>query len=376
MYFHLILTSECNLQCKYCFGESLDDFNDDFGDNIEVDYALPQKISYDLGLLDKFIRQDPECVLTFYGGEPLLKVNKIMQIMDMVKPNHFMIQTNGLLLDKLEPRYVNRLHTILVSIDGEESLTDYYRGKGIFRKIIANLKLIKKNGFEGELIARMTVMEETDIDKQVKWLLDNGEFSFSSIHWQLNAGFFGNYYRRRGFEDWTKTNYVPGVRNLVRFWVDYMQAKGEVLRLYPLLGIAESLLNEEKNSLLRCGSGWINYAIQTDGYIIPCPTMWGMKKYYLGHIKEANPLNLKKIFIGQLPCVTCSLLNACGGRCLYSNITKRWSDDAYSKICYTVEQLIDSVMSEVPRIQQLIKNKQIRLEDFKYLKYNGCEIIP
>ncbi|MGC8940395.1 MAG: hypothetical protein ACP5KU_07875, partial [Candidatus Bathyarchaeia archaeon] len=46
---------------------------------------------------------------------------------------------------------------------------------------------------------------------------------------------------------------------------------------YPFLGIADSFLKGERESLLRCGGGWINYAIQTDGYIIPCPTMWGMK---------------------------------------------------------------------------------------------------
>jgi uncharacterized protein len=43
----------------------------------------------------------------------------------------------------------------------------------------------------------------------------------------------------------------------------------------------------------------IHYTIQTDGYIIPCPTMWGMKKYYLGHISDADPLDLKKIFVNQ-----------------------------------------------------------------------------
>ena len=179
MFFHVILTCECNLQCRYCFGESLDDFDEDFGD-IEVDYDLPKKISYNVDLLDKFCRKDPDCVLTFYGGEPLLCVDKIKQIMDNVQAKLFMIQTNGLLLDKLEPKYINRFHTILVSIDGEEALTDYYRGKGTFRKVINNLKLIKQNGFKGELIARMTVMEQTDIYKQVRWLLNNDEFSFSS----------------------------------------------------------------------------------------------------------------------------------------------------------------------------------------------------
>jgi uncharacterized protein len=376
MFFHVVLTSECNLQCKYCFGESLDDFDEEFGDDIAVDYDLPRKLNYDLTLLKEFCNKDPECVLTFYGGEPLLELDKLRQIMDKVEPKHFMVQTNGLLLDKLEPKYVNRFHTILVSIDGQETLTDYYRGKGTFRKVIDNLKQIKKNGFAGELIARMTIMEQTDISKQVQWLLANDEFSFSSIHWQLNAGFWGNDYQRRNFEDWTKTSYIPGVRELARFWVDQMQKKGVVLKLYPLLGIAESLLHDEKNCLMRCGGGWINYAIQTDGYIIPCPTMWGMKEYYLGHIKDADPLKLKQLFVNEKPCTQCSILGVCGGRCLYTNITKRWTDDAYSKVCYTVEQLIEAVKDEIPRIQQLLKNQQIRLEDFDYLKYNGCEIIP
>lgn len=375
MFFHVILTSECNLQCRYCFGESLDDFDENFGEDIEVDYALPSKINYDLGLLEKFCHQDSECVLTFYGGEPLLEAEKLRQIMDTVKPKHFMIQTNSLLLDKLEPKYVNRFHTILVSIDGQEDLTDYYRGNGTFRKVINNLKLIKKNGFSGELIARMTVMEQTDIEKQVKWLLDNHEFSFSSVHWQLNAGFWGNDFQRRNFEEWAKTSYIPGVKRLADFWVDKME-DGVVLKLYPLLGIAESLLNEEKNCLMRCGAGWINYAIQTDGYIIPCPTMWGMKKYYLGHISKEQPLKIKQLFVSQKPCTECQSLSVCGGRCLYTNITKRWRDDDYSQVCYTVEQLVEAVKAEIPRIQQLIKNKKLRVTDFNYLKYNGCEIIP
>ena len=364
------------MQCKYCFGESLDDFDEDFGNNIEVDYDLPRQINYDIKSLGKFCEKDPECVLTFYGGEPLLALDKLKQIMSNVAPKHFMIQTNGLLLDKLEPKYVNRFHTILVSIDGEEVLTDYYRGKGTFRKVIENLKLIKRNGFKGELIARVTVMEQTDIYKQVRWLLGNNDFSFSSIHWQLNAGFWGNDYQRRNFEEWAKKNYVPGVKRLAEFWVDQMEQKGVVLKLYPLLGIANSLLNEEKNCLMRCGGGWINYAIQTDGYIIPCPTMWGMKKYYLGNIKDADPLKLTKIFVDQTPCSKCSIINVCGGRCLYANITKRWTDEAYGKVCHTVAELVEAVKAETPRIEQLIRKGKISLKDFDFLKYNGCEIIP
>jgi len=374
MFFHVILTTECNLQCRYCFGETLEDFDEDFTD-FDVDYALPRKANYDLALLAKFCSEDPECVLTFYGGEPLVCTNEIKQIMDSAKPRHFMIQTNGLLLDKLEPEYVNRFHTILVSLDGDEELTDYYRGVGTFRKVMDNVKLIVQNGFRGELIARMTVMEHTDIYNQVTWLVNNDEFPFSSVHWQLNAGFWANDYARRNFKSWSTDSYVPGLERLARFWVDHMKEKRVVLRLYPLLGIANSLLSNEKESLLRCGSGWINYAIQTDGYIVPCPAMWGMKNYYLSHISNAHPLKLKKTFV-EAPCTECDILNICGGRCLYANITKRWSKDAYATVCNTVRGLVNAVNTELPRINELITDEKVSLNDFKFMKYNGCEIIP
>jgi len=374
MFFHVILTTECNSQCRYCYGEALEDIDDDSSD-IGIDYSLPRKISYDIGMLSRFCRQDPECVLTFYGGEPLLCTEQIGKIMDEVKPKLFMIQTNGLLLDRLEPSYVNRFQAILVSIDGNETLTDFYRGKGTFRNVVANLRSVAQHGFQGELIARMTVMESTDIYEQVRWLFQNDDFSFSSIHWQLNAGFWKNDFARRGFKKWSEESYNPGIRKLAKFWVDYMQENGVVLRLYPLLGIAQSLLSDEKASFLRCGGGWINYAIQTNGHIVPCPTMWGMKDYYLGHISSADPLKLKKVFVGQ-PCASCDTLKLCGGRCLYANVMKRWGPEAYSQVCKTVQNLIEAVSEQLPRMQKLIIDRTIRLRDFEYLKYNGCEIIP
>jgi putative peptide-modifying radical SAM enzyme len=362
------------MQCTYCYGEALEDVDEDFS-GFDVDYSLPRKISYDISLLKKFCEQDNDCVLTFYGGEPLLCTEEVRRIMDEVKVKHFMIQTNGLLLDSLEPTYLNRFHTMLVSIDGSEALTDYYRGKGTFQRVLENLKLIRRNGFKGELIARMTVMEHTDIYRQVMWLLNNRDFSFSSVHWQLNAGFWKNDFERRDFRSWSESSYNPGIEKLARFWVDQMEEKGVVLKLYPFLGIAQSLLYHEKPSLLRCGGGWMNYAIQTDGYIVPCPTMWGMKDYYLGHVSTADPLNLKKVHI-SLPCIKCSAFNLCGGRCLYAIVTKRWKPEAYAHVCNTVRNLIQTISSQMPRIAELIKIGKVRLNDFEYVKYNGCEIIP
>jgi uncharacterized protein len=180
--------------------------------------------------------------------------------------------------------------------------------------------------------------------------------------------------RKRPFAEWIKEKYNPQIKKLAEFWVSLMEIKGKVLRLYPFLGVMQSLLIGEE-SLLRCGAGWANYSIQTDGQIIPCPSMSGMKDYYLGHIRDSHPLRLKRVYVGH-PCTRCEILRECGGRCLYANITKRWSNEAYSLLCKTVKNLVESLKATLPRVKTLIDDERIRLSDFDHVKYNSCEIIP
>jgi len=345
----------------------------DFG-NFKIDYSVPSEINYDISLLKRFCEKDPNVALIFYGGEPMLRIEKIKSIMDKIDAKHFIVQTNGLHLKELDPIHLNKLHTIFVSIDGDEKLTDYYRGKGVYKRVIENVKLARNKGFKGEIVARMTVMEETDIYEQVTWLLNNPDYKFSSVHWQLDAGFWKSDFEKRNFARWVEENYNSGVRRLVKQWVKHMEKKGEVLRIYPFLSVTQSLLQGEK-SLLRCGSGWVNYTVQTDGHIIPCPAMNGMEDYYLGHIKDSHPLKLKKVYVGE-PCTKCRIFHECGGRCLYANITKRWSREEYALVCKTVKNLIDSLRAVLPRIKELIRKGSIRESDFDHMRYNGCEVIP
>jgi len=336
---------------------------------------VPSSIAYDADELRRFLEKDRDPVVIFYGGEPLVQMDKLKEIMDEVAVERFMIQTNGLLLDKLEAEYVNRFDTILVSIDGDEALTDYYRGEGTFARVAGNIQTIRRSGFRGEIIARMTVGEETEIDRQVLALVQNEELPISSVHWQLDALFWQNDFPRRRFAEWAVQSYNPRLRQLVRAWVERMRARGEVLKLYPLVGVMRSLLEREP-SRLRCGAGWIMFNIQTDGNITPCPVMAGMKDFYLGNIRKTPPESLRdSVFVSE-PCTECGILSVCGGRCLYANVTRLWGDEGFRQVCGTVRNMIDALQEALPSVRFLMDEGKIRLEDFDYMRYNSCEIIP
>jgi len=376
VHFHLIVTDECNLCCSYCRGkifEAMDGADNPEGVPIETDPFLPPELDFDLPLLYNFLKKDPSSTLTFYGGEPLMRPDIVSTIVQEAPVQRFMLQTNGLLLDQLCPEIINRFSTILISVDGREDLTDVNRGKGTYRKVMHNIKKIRNDGYTRDLIARMTVNENTDIDDAVHWLAGNPDYSFSSIHWQLDANFTSDFPHRR-FRDWVVENYNPGILRLVTDWVDHMENEREVLRWYPFLDPMEDLLLG-RQSMLRCGSGHANYSIMTDGHIAPCPVMIGMSQYYVGHIRDSDPRDLAVITING-ECADCHIHGFCGGRCLYSNIIKPWGADERRIVCSTVETLHTGLLNALPRVKDLIARGVILPADFSHEKYNGCEIIP
>jgi putative peptide-modifying radical SAM enzyme len=373
LYYHLILTDDCNLCCSYCRAKPFEPGSADEGSPIEIDENLPVELEYDLDTLYDFLKQDPDPALTFYGGEPLLKTDMIQTIMDIAPVQRFMIQTNGLLLDRLGPEYVNRFSTILVSLDGGETLTDSHRGNGTYRKVLSNVKTVLAGGFTGELIARMTVTEDTDIVDAVTYLHNNPDHSFSSIHWQLDANFSSDF-SRRSFAPWVHDRYNPGVRTLVQRWVQLMETTGRVPRWYPFLDTMDDLLHD-RQSLLRCGAGHANYSIMTDGHIAPCPVMIGMKQQYLGHIGTTRPGDLGRTGVGG-ECTACKIRDFCGGRCLYAHIVRPWKEDARTLVCGTVENLHVALTGALPRVRALIGEGVLQHDDFAHEKFNGCEIIP
>ncbi|VVB82052.1 7-carboxy-7-deazaguanine synthase [uncultured archaeon] len=369
MHYHLILTELCNSQCKYCYEKSMKEFENDLDKKFQFDFSEPEKMQIRLEELKKFLEKDKNPVLIFYGGEPLLEIEKIEEVIDKIKVP-FRIQTNGKLLNKIPFDYLDKIGKILISIDGNRERTDLNRGKGTYQRVIENINSIKQKGYHGELIARMTISQDfPDIYEQVLSLIKKG---FDSIHWQLDAGFYKFDFDGKKFRKFVQ-EYNQSVSKLINYWVSEMK-RGKVLKLYPFLAIVKSLLNNEPTQL-RCGAGHSGYAITQGGKIVACPIMNCIKDFYAGDIKTSSPSSLKKFSISE-PCTSCDYLKLCGGRCLYWNKSKLWPKEGDELICSTIKFLIDNLKNKLPEVKELIEKKIISEKYFEYEKYFGPEIIP
>ncbi|MFW6233465.1 MAG: TIGR04084 family radical SAM/SPASM domain-containing protein [Nanoarchaeota archaeon] len=375
MHYYLCLTSVCNLNCRYCQGKSVEDFMS-YDESLNYEFDIPNVSKIKIDDLINFSKDDDNFVLTFYGGEPLLEINKIKEIINRVPAKDFMMQTNAQDLNKLSINYLNKISTILVSIDGTKKHTNFQRGNKVYENIISNVKKVSKDGYKGEIIARMTVDEKSNIYKNVTHLYDNLDYSFSSIHWQIDAQFFQEDYKARNFKYWLDNDYKPNLKKLIFWWLEIIKNTKKVPRIYPFVGIVYSLLTQEK-SLMRCGAGHSCLGIQTNGKIVACPISAGYKPLYMGDVYNSTLLDVKKnkMFVNK-QCLKCSILDICGGRCLYANKTQLWGEKGYNEVCESIFYLVDNLKSIISEIDKMIQKKEIEIEDFNYPRYNGCEIIP
>ncbi len=371
MYFHIILIETCNSRCRYCYLKSEHEFGEKLNERFKFDFSAPPVSEVKIDELKEFISKDPDPRIIFYGGEPLMNMNMIMDIMDSI-PAKYYIQTNAKILFRLPKQYTNRFEKILISIDGNKERTDFNRGWGTYDLVMKNLRVLRENGYKGEIVARMTISFTdgfTDLLKQVKHLFEIG---FDSVHWQLDMGFYESDYDFDTVKNFIeKYNYE--VSRLAKYWVEEMK-HGNVLRIYPFLGMFESFYKNEP-SKLRCGSGYANYTITTDGKITACPIMGGITDFYVGDIKNSDPLQLKQIPVTD-PCPPCKYFDLCGGRCLYSNYAKLWPLEGEEQVCNTIKHFIDKVREITPEIKSLIDSGVVKEKQFEFEKYFGPEIIP
>ncbi|MGY5863492.1 MAG: TIGR04084 family radical SAM/SPASM domain-containing protein [Candidatus Thorarchaeota archaeon] len=359
MNYHLVLTRNCNLNCQYCHG------GEETGPDTEIQYSIDD--------LAAFLEKDDDIQLMLYGGEPTLRPSLIIELMDRFPSARFMLQTNALLMNKLPVEYVKRFHSILISIDGTQKTTDGYRSQGVYQKVMNNVRWLHEIGFEGDIVARMAVSEQSDIFRDVRHLLDL-EKSFNHVHWQLNVIWDaeGNW---KDFDKWVEESYKLGITRLIEEWVSKMK-NGVVEGIVPFLPLMYTLITGE-TSEMRCGSGIDTFAIHVDGSIGVCPISPDWDFSLVGNIWDSEPNELRNCMTVDEPCPTCDEFGICGGRCLFVNKQRLWGDEGFEKICDITRHLINTLKGYIPIVKELIESGIISIIKLKYPEFNnGCEIIP
>lgn len=147
------VTQRCNLRCKYCI-------NGEMYGNDENNYTKNLSFEKAKSVIDFLFRQfqegdsvHPQLTFGFYGGEPLLQIDLVKQIVEYVKVKFssiveliFTMTTNGILLKEHIDFLVANKFQLLVSLDGDRQNSEYRIPQGqdeLFLTIYNNLKYVQ-----------------------------------------------------------------------------------------------------------------------------------------------------------------------------------------------------------------------------------------
>lgn len=157
-------TEKCNLNCLGCWAG---------------DYQRTQEL--DLDTMDRIISEGEKLGINFIvlsGGEPLLRRNDILTLAERHPEQVFHLFTNGTLIDQDFVREMVRLGnvTVAISLEGFEETTDARRGKGVFRKVMRAMDLLREAGtvFGASVTYTRKNTEELGSEAFIDMLVDKG----------------------------------------------------------------------------------------------------------------------------------------------------------------------------------------------------------
>ena len=318
----LTITKNCNLRCQYCFVTKS-----------EVRGAMPLDIvqrSVQF-LLDQLRRSQSKTTgtITFFGGEPLLFWSMIKKIVEyaITEANdahyqmEFMLSTNGTLLDAEKLAFI-RQHKIFtdISIDSHNetihnNLRPFANGKGSFRRIVANLRLLRK----GDPVGIKATITPTNIGLVDYFAHFSKPGTLSSIAFSpfFSAGCTDN------FSEHDVERYRIELEAYANFLVENW-SKGKIVSPERnLLSLIRLLASErEGKSLSSCLAASRSIVVSMNGDIYPCEPLADIPDFYLGNIQSGFDNQLREKMIERINsknkkgCENCPAKAWCGESCI------------------------------------------------------------
>ncbi|MFN3883306.1 MAG: radical SAM protein [Rhodocyclaceae bacterium] len=361
----LLTTLKCNLKCTYCslgVGNVL-------GSQTEIAYDLDQLAAF----IAKHLR-DKEIYVTFYGGEPTLNRRMMEDVMRRFPEFRFQLQTNGTLLDDLPDWVLAKLSNILVSIDGGETTTDGYRGRGIWRQVIDNLhKVHDKVG--GTITARVTWGNPDTTFEELDELATAFE-AIDYVYWQFVADemYFGDSVAKRKAV-------------LTKLIDKFFSSTDTLYPFIPLMGIVRNKLLPNRGTELYAGLTQCRVSthlinVMPNGEIYPCPDMMYAPEMKMGEIQgnwlKKSPLQPTP----DMPCEGCEAFAWCRRNCMknlylgYVRKDERYRRNVVEPICELLRFMGREIDKHVPhdwfaRLTVPVRKRLVDNEIYEYV-----EIMP
>jgi radical SAM protein with 4Fe4S-binding SPASM domain len=357
-YIHLSVTGRCNARCKGCINSTISNpFTDDRLVAAPIQDTVPERdaacILHLLAETDK-----EEAVICFYGGEPLLAMEKIMRIKEIIDhaccplPVRYMLYTNGSLLEKAvanHPGFFRDLWLTSISIDGRREQHEAVRPGTDLQKIHQGLSALRG------IAAGKTLMWSTLRENQS---LADCFAEFLDLHEQKLMDLF--------FWHWVETeqpferfaDYCARYEADLGLVMDHYLARLREGHILPVVHINEliifALTGLRRNSS-GCGVEVADNFDLIDGKIHSCADL--PPEMAIGHIDpegypHIRPVDLMSLVEYKKPlgCYQCGVHDYCGGRCpVQAQIS---SGERLRQYCQLMRLHVGIVLSSLDEIKK------------------------
>lgn len=143
------LTERCNLFCSHCcYNAKRDSGNND------LDLSSIKKI------IDKIVACNPNSI-TLSGGEPLIRKDffAILDYLSDIYSGEITLSTNATLIQEKDiPVLAEKISAYDISLDGvDEESCEKIRGKGVFYKVLSNIKKMQEYGVKNISLSMVDV---------------------------------------------------------------------------------------------------------------------------------------------------------------------------------------------------------------------------
>jgi uncharacterized protein len=322
----LQVTDACNLSCRYCYYHSEGKSAAGARMTPEVARGAVDFLMEVSGNLDKV-------ELVFFGGEPLLNVTLIAEVVDYArraaarrgKMVDFALTTNATLLTEKTVAFLTQHRIgVTVSIDGLPRVHNRFRqfpdGSPSFEVILPGIQRLLSAPASKPVVARVTVAgDPNDVPASLDYLIDLGfaEAGFAPVTtanpaFRLDAGGMKQLLNQfellsERFLDLAREDKLLGFTNLIDLLVTLHE--GEV-RSYP------------------CGAGLGLFSVSTDGSIYLCQRLTGEDQAAMGSIFDGIDAARLEAFrrsghLSSKPeCRKCWAQVICAGGCYHEALVR------------------------------------------------------